>query len=555
MKTTKKRKVGVGNNLYGIPINDILSPDELDAIREDISKTPKKKRERKKKPKKYKIALPEFKNISFKFTKKGMYLALILSVLFVVFLIFKDPVCIRLFPKFYISDSIDNTILKILEEADDCLNNVFGFDLYSSKEASVTFDSKFLNDSHGVANGLSVGGNLGYSRRSKNVSGVLEYSDNGELVTSAYFYLNDKEVGFSLPEITGEYWVAPTETFGEQWNSSGLRKASYKKEIDENTDISFSNIFDGKGFITRSSLKKIAKIKDKAISSSSYKYIGKKSLTVGETERICRNYSFSLRGDNAEKYAQSFIDILLNDDGIRKKLWLLGEEKGTFEKMQDISKRLSESISVGDISGNILVCHDNIAKIWLSATCSENNLNFPFVCELALSDKNITDDINLKISIGDNYILELHTLGNRTNKDKFTDKTYLKISNSTSYKKWENNFVLDFKNESAQGVVSFDDNGNSWEIQYTGKSKSKNNISLELDKVNISISGSEPRKISAKFNAKIEPKLNIGKMNGGGKRQILEMNKVDTENHLRYLQENEKMKAFIDVIERLNILN
>ena len=554
MKTTKKREVGVGNNLYGIPIGDILSPDELDAIREDISKAPKKKRERKKKQKNYKIALPDFKKITFKFTKKEMYVALILSVLFVVFLIFKDPVCIRLFPKLYISDSVDNTISGIFGETDDCLNNIFGFDIFDSKEASVVFDGEILNDSQGVANGLSVGGNIGYSRKNKNVSGVLEYLDNGELLTSASFYLNDKEVGFSLPEITGEYWVAPTQTFGKQWNNSGFRKASYQKEIDENTDISFSNIFDGKGLVTKSGLKKLAKIKDKFISSSKCGYVGKKLLTVGENEINCRNYSFSLNGDDAEKYVKSFIDILLNDDGVRKKLLLFGEETGAIEKMQDISKRLSESISLDNISGNILVCHDKISKIWFRTYCVENNVTVPLTLELILSGKNITDDINLKITAGDNYLIELHTLGNRTDKNIFTDKTYLKISNGTSYKKWEDNLIFDIKNGSVSGTVSFDNSGNGWEIKYSGKSKSKNNISLELDKIDITLLGSEPRKLSAKLNAEIQPKLNVGKMNGGGKRQILDMNKLDMENHLKYLQENEKMKAFIDIRERLNII-
>lgn len=554
MKSTKKREVGVGDNLYGIPINDILSPDELDAIRNDISKMPKKKREKKQKQKKYTVKLPDFKKISVKFTKKGMYTVLILSVLFVVFLMFKDTAFIRLFPKLYISRSVDNTISEIVEEAGVCLDNVFGFDLYGSKEASLIFDGEILNDSSNISNGLSVGGNLGYSRKNKNVAGVLNYSDNGKLLTSASFYLNDKEVGLSLPEITGEFWVAPSETFGKQWNNSGFRKFAYEKEIDENTDISFSNIFDNKGIITRSGLKKMSKIKDKAISSSKFKYVGKTNLKVGESERTCRNYSFTLDGDNAGKYVKSFIDVILDDNGIKKKMWLVGEKTGAIEKIQDISKRLSESISVGDIWGNILVCDGNISKIWLSATYSENNVDIPLTFEIILSDKNIIDDINLKLSVGSNYLLELHTLGNRRGKEEFTDKTYFKISDGTSYKKFENSSVLNFKDGSAKGIVSFDNNGNAFKIQYDGENKSKNNISLALDKVDISVWGSETRKISAKLNAKIEPKLNVGKMNGGGKRKIFEMNKLDTENYLKHLQENEKMKAFIDAIERLNII-
>ena len=554
MKTTKKREVGVGDNLYGIPINDILSPEELDAIRNDISKAPKKKREKKKKQKKYKVTLPEFKKISFKFTKKGMYTALILSVLFVVFLIFKDTALIRIFPKLYISHSVDNTITQIFEETDVCLNNIFGFDLYGSKEVSVVFDGDILSDSHNIANGLSVGGNLGYSRKNKNALGVLDYSDNGKLLTSVSFYLNDKEVGLSLPEITGEFWVAPSETFGKQWNNSGFRKVSYEKEIDENTDISFSNIFDDKGIITQSGLKKMSKIKDKAISSSKFKYMGETKLKVGESERSCRNYSFTLNGDNAEKHVKSFIDVVLNDNGIKKKLWIIGEKTGAIEKMQDISKRLSESITVDDVSGNILVYNGDVSKIWLCASYSENNVIVPLTFELILSDKNKTDDINLKFSVGDNYKLELHTLGNRTSKEVFTDKTYFKISNGISYKKWENSSALNFKDGSARGIISLDNNGNAFKIQYSGKNKGKNNISLELDRVDISVWGSEIREISARLNTKIEPKLNMGKMNGGGKRKILEMNKLDTENYLKHLQENEKMKAFTDVIKRLNIL-
>ena len=91
MKSTKKREIGVGDNLYGIPINDIVTPIELEEIKSTSRKTASRKRKRSKK-RSHTFKLSEINIPQIKLTREATYIVSGVIVFLFLLLIFKYPI-------------------------------------------------------------------------------------------------------------------------------------------------------------------------------------------------------------------------------------------------------------------------------------------------------------------------------------------------------------------------------------------------------------------------------------------------------------------------------
>ena len=130
MKSTKKREIGLGDTLYGIPLDDILTPEEINSMRKDTSAASRKKRrERKKKSSNKRIDFNKIKLPEIKFTKNIINIVCAIAVVLILLLIFKNPIIARIAPKMYIADAFGETVAKVEDETEQIIKSVFGFDL------------------------------------------------------------------------------------------------------------------------------------------------------------------------------------------------------------------------------------------------------------------------------------------------------------------------------------------------------------------------------------------------------------------------------------------
>ena len=551
MKTVKKREVGVGNNLYGIPIDDIMSPHELDKIRSDIKKAPKVKKEKKPKAKK---TLPKIKIPKITLTPNATRIAIITLAAFVLLLIFKGAIFTYIFPKLSVSDALDNTFKELKEETAQFSDTLFGFDVGNKNESSINFETSVYKDTADAVDGFSLNGNMGFSKKDNNMMALLQCFDNDGYITSVASYLNNNELGFSLPEIMGEYCVAPTNSFGKEWNRSGLRKVVYASETDENSDISFSNIFDDEGLLTKKGIKQLSKTKDKFISESSCKYGGKEKISINGKEKKAKSFLMNVAGEESEKFFVSSINTVLEDESVKKKLAFFGKNSGTFEKLSNIAMRLEESIDLKECSLKVFMYDDKVVRVDFSVPFTENNSVSVLSGTIFIKDsKTLLNNIEFsyEISGATNYAFDFVTKGNHLEGKMFSNETVIRQMSDLINKTLKSNITLDFKDGVAKGEVSSFHGENQTLLQYGGTCSKKSGLDLELSDVKIKTTGAKSREISGKIQLEIVPKINMGKINAAGKRNILELDKTAVEDYLSKLQENESMKRFLNFTDSI----
>ena len=551
MKTVKKREVGVGNNLYGIPIDDILSPDELDKIRDDIKKAPKIKKAKKPRVKRQ---LPKIKIPKITFTPNATRISIIVMAVFVLLLIFKGAIFTYIFPKFSVSDALDNTFGKLQKETNMFSDTLLGFDVGSKNESSVNFETLIYKDSLSAVNGFSLNGNIGFSKKDNNMTALFQCADNDGYITSVASYLNNDEVGFSLPEIMGEYCVAPTNSFGKAWNKSGLRKVVYASEIDEDYDISFSNIFDDEGLLTKKGIKQLAKTKDKFISESSCKYDGKERISIDGKEKKTKTFLVNVAGEESEKFFVSSINTVLEDEAVKKKLAFFGKSSGVFEKLSNIGMRLEESIDLKETALKVFVYDDKVVRVDFSLPFTENNSVSLLDGTIFIKDsKTLLNNVEFsyKVSGAVNYEFDFVTSGNHINGKKFLNETVIEKTSDLVNKTLKSNITIDFKKGIVNGNATFLQGDDQTHLDYSGTCDKKGGLTIALNDIKIKTSGSRNREVTGEINLDIVPRIKTGKINAAGKRNVLELDKAAVEDYLSKLQENENMKRFLSFTDRI----
>ncbi len=551
MRSTKKREIGLGDNLYGIPLDDIMTPEEINSMRKDTSATSRRKRrERKRKAESKKPDFNKIKLPQIKFTEKTTYIIAVTATLVLLFLIFKNPIIARFAPKVYIADAWGETVSSVEDETERIIKNFFGFDLFDKKELSVLANGSVISDSLEVTDGISVDFESGFSQKNRNAIARWRCVHNSEEFFSTSAYMNEEEIGISIPQLFGEYWVAPAKTFGKEWNESGLRKVLYADSLGEDADFSFSNTFGRKVFISKQGKKKAECLTEKFISSAKAKYNGKTEIAVNGNSKLAQSFLFEFRQQDIVEYITEMMSLVTRDNELSKVISSSGKGEQLKLMFNDFSKRLEESIVISDAHLIFSVYKGAVRSVELDITYSENGQSPRIVGLVSSSNlKNITDDINLSLNVSGSdkdFSYTLSATGNHSGADKqFTDTTLVSISKAGYEYSLNSDIALDFKNGSVNGNITGTDNFSSKTLTYNGICAKKGGLKLQLDDVKADLSGNQPRSFGGKLNLSIVPDMKTGKINTANKKLILDYSKAEAENYIMRLEQTDSAKKFI----------
>ncbi|MBQ6999262.1 MAG: hypothetical protein IJN62_05695 [Clostridia bacterium] len=557
MKSTKKREIGLGDNLYGIPLDDILTPDELSQMRKDTSAmNRRKRREKKKRTESKKINFNKIKIPKIKFTKNVRYILAVIAVMLLLFLILKKPITARITPKMYVGDALKETVLSVENETQQIMKGVFGFDLFDEKELTVSASGGVDADSNNMISDLSVNIEAGYSKKSSNAIARWQYLHSGEEFVSSTVYLNDEEVGFNVPQLFGEYWTAPAKSFGKEWNESGLRKVLYADAVGEDADISFSNTFCRQTFISAQGKKDAEHLTEKLISSAKAKYNGKTEIAINGESKLARSFVFEFEQQDIISYFVQIKDLIFKDSELSKSLSAAGELDRIQVMLDDISSRLAGSIKINDARLTFAVYKDAVRSCEVYISYAENGNN-PIISALLSSEslKHITDDIKFWINVtgSDNdFSYTLSTNGNHNGSGKkFTDSTTVTLSNGGYNYSLNSDIALDLKDGSVSGSITGEDIYSTKTLIFGGTCAKKNGLKIELADVSTETSGNYPRTIAGKLNVSIVPDMTISKINTSNKKLILDYSKAEAENYLMRLEQTDSVKNLIATVNSI----
>lgn len=551
MKSTKKREIGLGDNLYGIPLDDILTPEQLEQMRKDSSAAKRRSRKiRRKKSAEKKIDFKKIKLPEFSFTKNTVYITGAIMAVVVLLLIFKNPIVARVAPKLYVSDAIGETLSFVKNESDQIIKGVFGFDLFDKKELTVTAHGGVDADSYNTASDLAMNVEAGYSKKGKSAIAKWQYLYGGEEFVSSTAYLNDEEVGFNVPQLFGEYWTAPAKTFGKEWNESGLRKALYADAVGEDADLSFSNIFDGRALLSAEGEKTATGLTEKLMSSAKAKYSGKTEIAINGESKLARMFNFTFAQADINDYLIAMMRLVLEDSESSKTLSAMGELEQAKLMADDITGRLTDSIVIEDAQLIFAVYKGAVRSIELNVSYAENGSN-PRITALLSSEslKNITDTIRFWIDVkgsDKDFSYALSTSGNHTAKGKkFTDTTSVTLSREGYNYSLNSDVTLDFKEGIVSGSLTGTDIYTTKTLNYTGTCTKKGGLQLELTDVEASTIGNAPRTLAGKVDFSVVPDMKIARPNTSNKKLILDYSKAEAENYLMRLEQTDSVKNLI----------
>jgi len=556
MKSTKKREIGLGDSLYGIPLDDILTPEEINSMRKDTSAASRKKRrERKKKSDNKRIDFNKIKLPEINFTKNIINIVCAIAVVLILFLVFKNPIIARIAPKMYIADAFGETVAKVEDETEQIIKSVFGFDLFNKKELTLSANGGIDTDSLNITDDLSLNIEAGYSRKNYNAIAKWQCLYGGEELISSTAYINEDEVGISAPQIFSEYWTAPAISFGKEWNESGLRKVLYADAVGEDADLSFSNTFGRKTFISEQGEKEAEHLTEKLISSSKAKYNGKTEIAVNGESKLARSVVFTFAQEDITDYLTGLMRLTQEDAELSKVLSAIGKSEQVQLLFDDISGRLADSIIINDARITLAVYKNAVRSAQLDISYAENGKN-PRIIALLSSEnlKYLTDDIKFWIDVkgGDkDFSYTLSSSGNHSDKKTVNDITSVNlVSNGYNYS-LNSEVAFDFKEGTVNGSITGADIYSTKALSYSGICTKKSGLKLELTDVNTSTTGNYPRILSGKLKIGIVPDMKISKINTSNKKFILDYSKAEAENYLMRLEQTDSVKKFVATVNNL----
>lgn len=558
MKSTKKREIGLGDNLYGIPLNDILSPEQIEKMKQNppSARRRKVKAEQKRRSEKRRNNSPKFKIPEINMSPKMMYIIGAIAATLILLLILKNPISVRIMPKLYVSEAMGNSVSLVKKELGDAVENIFGFDISDAKKMTVTAKGTIGADSSGVLSNLAMNIQAGYSKKAKNATGMWQYLHNDEEFASATVYLNDEEIGFNVPQLFGEYWVAPPTEFGNRWNESGLRKALYAETIGEDADLSFTNIFENRALMSEKGVKEAKQLTEKLYSGADAKYNGRTEIIIDGKSKSARQFRFTFDQGSINEYLISMMQLILNDSESSEVLSYSGKLENIKALFDDLTGRLTNNISITDATMYIAEYKGEVRNITLKVAYTENGANPSIMFSVSTeSPKNIIDTINASFDFfgGDkNISYLLKSSGNHIGKGKlFTDNTSLKMTSGDYSYSFDNEITLDFKEGITSGKMMGTDNYTSKALSYSGKCASKKGFVLELSEMWASVTGEVNRNLTGSGYFELKPDMLMSKVNTTNKKMILDYSKAEAENYLKRLEETDSVKNFLAKIDSI----
>lgn len=549
MAKTKTTDNGIRDNLYGIPLDKIYTPEEISNLEkaraERMVKSRRRRRERRRREK---------KRFDFPKGKQAVIGVAVLVVILVVMLI-KTPFIVRVSPKLYVSDAIEDTAKAIRKESRKISKTLFGFDVLTAPDMSASVEGDIVADSKNLATGFSVKSNGQISGKYKEASVYSEYSDGTNPFFTLSAYLNEDEAGFNIRELFGEYWTVNTDDYGARWNNSGFRKAFYKDGVSDTADISYSNIFPLTDIFADKSVKAIRKQADKAFSASSGEYLGKEEHTLnGKTVR-CRTFSFAFDGDNLKNRLSAILEIALSDEVLIRKSDTVCRE--LFKDMTDLSRRINDDIVFTDVNmffsvyDGKIISGELLAEYTSNMTPAKLEMRFNLgdtadICNALFASWDIEDgsrDVYVSVSSKGNHSMD---------KKSFSDRTVLTVAKGVNISEWGVESSVDFKSGKTDLRLNKTVNGTESSATFSGIYKKQGGVKFDFDSAEISVA--EPtgvRTMSAKGTMSLSRGLLSGRHNPAGKRYILDMDKTEVETYIRKIEDTDRYKLAKEKLEGL----
>ncbi len=546
MAKTNTTEKGIRDNLYGIPLDNIYTPEEIsDLEKARVERITKSRRRRARKQREKKRFAPP--------TRKQAFIGVAILSALILLMLIKTPLIVRLNPRLYVSNTIEDTVKSMANERARITKSLFGFDLFTAPDVSAEFAADITADSKGLATGVSVKGNGQIMSKFKEASLTTEFADGDNPFFTMSAYLNEDEAGFNIRELFGEYWTVNTKDYGAKWNNSGFRKALYKDTVSDTADISYSTIFPMSEILTDKSIKSISKQADRLFSASYGKYLGKEEYTLnGKTVRG-KTFRFGFDGEDLKKRIPAILDIALTDEIMVKKSDTVCRE--LFKDMSELSRRISDDIVFSDVYAIIGEHDGKIISARLVAVYTNNMLPAALEMRFNIGDTdNVCNAVFVSADIRDGSretYVSLSTKGNHAmDKKSFTDRTVLTISKGGNLSEWSVESSIDLKSGDTVAVLGKSVNGVSSSAEFSGTYKKQGGAGFDFTSINIS--ACEPtgvRLLSATGKITFGRGVLLGRHSPSGKRYILDMDKTDVETYIIKIEETDRYKFAKEKLE------
>lgn len=549
MAKTKTTDSGIRDNLYGIPLNNIYTPEEisdLEKARAERMVKSRRRRNARKQSGKRRFVPPTRKQ-----TAIGVA---ILSAIILVMLV-KTPFIIRVNPRLYIADVIEDTVKAMAKEREGITKSLFGFDALSAPDVSVNFEGNITADSRDLATGFTVKGNGQVSDKNKEASLNSEYSDDGNPFFSMSLYLNEEEAGVNIRELFGEYWTVKTKNYGVKWNNSGFRKALYKDGVSDTADVSYSKLFPLTNILGDKSIKSVRKQVGKAFSASHGEYLGREEYNLNGKAVRCKTFGFDFDGEDLKKRLVAIFDTVLADEVLIGKSDTVYRE--LFKDVTDFSRHIRDDVVftnvyllVGEYDGKIISA-DLLAEYTSNMTAARVRMRFNLgdtdnICNAIFASVDIEDgsrDVYASISSKGNHSMEGKS---------FSDKTVLTVAKGVNISEWGIESAVDFKNGVTNARLSKSVNGVQSFADFSGTYQKQGGARFDFDTIDISvIEPTGTRVISANGNLSLVKGVTEGRHNPSGKKYILDMDKADVEAYIRKIEETDRYKLAKEKLDGL----
>jgi len=533
---------GIKDNYYGIPLDDIFSPEELSDLKKERYRVTEK-RVKRTKEKQCK------KKLEFHLDRKICYIICGVIIFVILTMLANNPVTAFVAPRQYVLSAAEETVSKMLDSFDRVTEGIFGFNIPGFKSMTADLSATVTSDSSGELSDVSVKSILGISKKRKEATLSSVYFKAGERVLTSSAYLNDNEIGVNYAELFGEYLTAPAQSFGEKWNGSGLKKVLYADEIDNECEMSFTNLFLCEKFLSDEGSKKLEKKADKLFSSAKAKYVGKDNAYVNGRNVRARKFKFSFEPTELKDNIIDLCEIILNDS--RKTKCFPGTlHSSIFELVENINSRITDSVDFGQEVVVYFSVYDGvIVEAETKVQYTENLHNAALSFELLFENtKTLTDALKIKYSVdreNDKYSYSLVSSGNHSmKKDLFSDKINIDIVDNGYIKSVSSDLKLDFKN--GQAIVAFQENDGDdmTSAEISGTCSKGRGARLKLDSIKVlSAKNGEYREIAANADVAVTPDMSAEKLNVSGKKPILDLDKSEAESYLRKIEDTDNFRS------------
>lgn len=545
MSKNKPLEKSIRDNLYGIPLDDILTPEELlELERKHKEAVFAKSKEREKS-----------KKIVFKPNKKMCVAAICILAGILFLVLIKNPLLARIASRIYVTEAIEETVKKAKDEAEEISKFLFGFDVFDANNINMSVSADSFEDSLDKLTDVSFDIITDVSFNSKEAVGVWNLRKSNESILNLAAYLNDFQAGVNLGNFFSEYWTLPTKGFGKKWNKSGLKSVLYAQQTDDNCDISFSNIFSGE-FVSEQTSRQIEKIVNGLLVSGKTKYMGKEEVPSGDKNLKTRKIAFIFSPQQLQSSLVPIAEAVLLDSKFQSISDLPGKEEFANRIEQGCEKLINNIVFDRDVCVYFFEYKGRIVRICTEVGYTENMNNTKFVFDLTFADKkNVLNSISIYIYTGngaDTYAYNLISWGNRGLKGKqFTDNTELNEITANYRRSITNGLVIDYKNNTVTGNILKTDGEAVTDVSYSGTISKKRSAEVVLDNISVnSINKGVRRKVLSEAGISILPKT-VNKISVGSKKDILDLDKFEAETYVKKIVETENFKKADDYLKEI----